>query len=114
MQVNPVVRGLPAIEKRALMVAKVRLKEASAKRRRRKRDAEDEARMLYNDFLGDRVTVVCSHVVEVDACDADDEECKSLWDEISTQSAADSLFKHCAKAPDMYVRTGLNVREWID
>ena len=89
------------------MVAKVKLREACAKRRRRRKVAEEEAKVPYDDFLGENGTTVVISEVAPNACEADDDDSRAFWDELGAESAADSLFKHCALAPKLYAQVGL-------
>ena len=98
--------GTSAAEKRALMVAKVKLREACAKRRRRKRDAEEEAEDLYADFLGETVTHAGYNEVATDACEADDNDSRVFWEKLGAESVADSVFRHCAKEPTRFAQPG--------
>ena len=81
----------------------MRLREAGALRRRRQREAEEEARVLYDDFLGGGTPAVAC--VEV-AGEADDDESRIFWDDVGAESAAEILFRNCAGAPKHYASTG--------
>ena len=86
------------------MVARVKLREACAKKKRRTRDAEEEAKVLYEEFLGEtRMTVASTDVAPI-ACEADDVESAMFWNELDTEPTADSMFKHCAVSPRPYAQ----------
>ena len=105
-QPTTVARGIPSAEKRALIFAKVKLKEACAKRRRRRRAADEEAKVLYDELLGDAYATAVYYEGEPVECDIDDDDSRVFWEELGAESAADSLFKHCAKAPRLYAQVG--------
>ena len=98
--------GTSSAMKRAIMAAKVKLREASARRRRRKRDTDEEAKALYEEFLGEPVTVAVDHEVGIDEGEVDDDASKVFWEKIGTESATDSLFRHCAKEPPRFAQLG--------
>ena len=97
-------RGMPASEKRALMATRVRLREAEAKKRRRRKLAEEEAKELYDDFLGETEGTGGMAEVEPNACEVDDDESRAFWDKLVAESGSDSLFEHCVDAPAVYTR----------
>ena len=102
-QPKTAARGRPASVKRARMVAMVKLREACAKKKRRMRDAEEEAKVLYEEFLGETGMAVALNEVAPFACETDDEDSRVFWNELDAESAAGSVFKHCAVAPRPYV-----------
>ena len=81
---------------------KVKLREACAKKKRRMRATEAEAKVLYEEFLGETGMAVALNEVAPFACEADDEDSRVFWNELDAESAADSVFKHCAVAPRPY------------
>ena len=103
MRAPPVVGGKSAPKKRALMEAKVRLKEAGAARRRRQRDAEEEARTLYDDLLDEGTPAVACEEV---ASEADDNESRIFWGDVGAVTAAEVMFRNCAGTPKRYANTG--------
>ena len=81
----------------------MRLREVGASRRRRQREVEEEARAVYDDFLGGGTPAVAC--VEV-AGEADDDESRIFWDDVGAESAAEILFRNCAGTPKHYASTG--------
>ena len=106
--------GTSAAMKRAVMAAKVKLSEASARRRRRKRDTDEEAKALYEEFLGEPVTVAVDHEVDISEGDVDDDASKVFWEKLGTESVTDSLFRHCAKDPRGLHNWDQSDQGWID
>ena len=77
--------------------------------------AEEEARSLYDDFLGEKPckvlpssgspsspTVACDEVTG----EADDNESRIFWDDVGAVSAAEVMFRNCAGTPKRYANTG--------
>ena len=105
----PVGSGNSSAMKRALMEARVKLKEASGRRRRRKRDAEEEARDLYEDFLGETMEARSDHGVNAIEDDVEDDASRVFWDELGADITASSIFKNCVMEPARFAQRGPKV-----
>ena len=87
--------GKSASMKRAMIIAKAKLRERARCRRLHAIDVELEAAELYHEFVETDAprAVVCEHVQA-----GDDDESKEFWESISGGSSTDR-FRHCAVAP---------------
>ena len=92
--------GNRAVDKRALLIAKAKLREKARRRRLQVHDVELEAAELYKDFVGSDGPEATEWL---HANAGDDDDSKMFWENLSMTSLTDR-FRHCAVSPGIKER----------